>query len=174
MKPARSLKSRALQWLAQREHSRVELQRKLLPHARAEDAAAAVARPDGSEAPELAAAAAQRVDTLLDWLQTHAYLSPERFIESRVHARAARFGNLRIRGELRQHELTLPLETLQALQAGELERARQLCARKFDAVVPAPGERAKRARFLAGRGFSPETIHRLLRGLPLPDDTGGG
>ena len=48
MTAARTLKGRALQWLAQREHSRVELQRKLLPHAKAEDQSAAA----GAEAGE--------------------------------------------------------------------------------------------------------------------------
>ena len=157
MKPQRSLKARALQWLSQREHSRAELRRKLLPHALAELEVAAEA---GLPAPEPAPAV--RVDALLDWLEAHKYLSQERFVESRVHARAARFGNLRIRQELKQHQLTLSAEAARALKDSELQRARAVCARKFAAAPASAVERAKQARFLAGRGFSPEVIARVL------------
>ena len=184
MKPILSLKARALQWLAQREQSRVELRRKLLQYALIEAAAGrageaadvgagARADPDldapadaRADASANASAARATVEALLDWLETHNYLSPERFVESRVHARAARFGNLRIRSELKQHALALPPEAAQALADTELDRATQLCERKFGAVstVPAtPAVRARQARFLAGRGFSPNTIRSVLR-----------
>ena len=153
MKPTPSLKARALQWLAQREQSRVELRRKLLPHA----ASAAEAAGDD------ASTARATVEALLDWLEEHKYLSAERFVESRVHARAARFGNLRIRGELKQHALALPAEAAQALAHSELDRATQLVDRKFGAVPATPAARARQARFLAGRGFSPDTIRSVLR-----------
>ena len=56
MRPPRSLKGRALQWLAQREQSRFELRRKLLPCAVAEDAAAAEAgEPPAELAPAVSA-----------------------------------------------------------------------------------------------------------------------
>ncbi len=164
MKPARSLKARALQWLAQREQSRVELRRKLLPHALIDAADAA----DAGDAADSGGAGAARatVEALLDWLEAHQYLSAERFVESRVHARAARFGNLRIRSELKQHALALPPEVAQALADTELDRATQLCERKFGALGTTPTEpsvRARQARFLAGRGFSPDTIRSVLR-----------
>ncbi len=158
MKPQRSLKGRALQWLAQREQSRSELRRKLLPHAVAEAEAASEA---GAPATELAPAA--RVDALLDWLAANNYLSHERFVESRVHARAPRFGNLRIRQELKLHQVTLSAEAAQLLQDSELERARQVLERKFANPPGSSAERAKQARFLAARGFSPEGIARALR-----------
>lgn len=165
MKPKRSLKGRALQWLAQREQSRVELRRKLLPHALAEDAAAAEA---GSPPAELAPAV--RVEAVLDWLEAHQYLSQERFAESRVHARASRFGNLRIRQELKQHQAVLTPDAAQALRESELQRARAVRARKFAEWPESAAERAKQARFLAGRGFSPEVIGRALRADADPDD----
>jgi regulatory protein len=158
MTPARSLKARALQWLAQREHSRVELRRKLLPHAKSEDELAA----SSGAAPHEPAAA--RVEALLDWLEAHRYLSQERFVESRVHARSARFGNLRIRQELKQHQVALSPEAAQALKDGELGRARAVRERKFAQWPADAAERARQARFLAGRGFSPEVIARALRG----------
>lgn len=161
----RSLKARAMQWLAQREQSRVELRRKLLPHAVAQDAAAAEA---GSPPAGLAPAA--RVEAVLDWLEAHQYLSLERFAASRVHARSARFGNLRIRHELKQHEVVLSPDAVQALKATELQRARAVRERKFARWPVSAAERGKQARFLAGRGFSSDVIGRVLRGARGPDD----
>ena len=158
MKAQRSLKGRALQWLAQREQSRSELRRKLLPHAVAEAEAASEAG-----APPAELATVERVEALLDWLETHNHLSQERFAESRVHARSARFGNLRIRQELKQHEVTLSAEAAQALKDSELQRARAVLERRFTAPPASRAERAKRMRFLAGRGFSSEVIARALR-----------
>ncbi len=165
MRSPRSLKGRALQWLAQREQSRVELRRKLLTHAVTEDAALAQA---GSPTAELTPA--ERVEAVLDWLEAHQYLSQERFAESRVHARASRFGNLRIRQELKQHQVVLSADAARALRETELQRAHAVRERKFAGWPANPAERAKQARFLAGRGFSPEVIGRVLRGPAGPKD----
>jgi regulatory protein len=167
-KPQRSLKARALQWLAQREQSRAELRRKLMPHAVAEAAAAeSSAASDfhdsaGSSGAERESAAT-RVEAVLDWLEAHKYLSNERFAESRVHARASRFGNLRIRQELKQHQVALAPEVASALASSELQRARDVLSRRYSEPPATPTERAKRARFLAARGFSPNVIGRALR-----------
>jgi regulatory protein len=195
-----SLKGRALQWLAQREQSRVELRRKLMRYALDEALAAqagsassrlavphSLGAPDAFDAlsalsaldpcttgsatgnpgtpdPVVArASAAEQVETLLDWLEANRYLSAERFVESRVNARAGRFGNLRIRHELKQHHVVLCDEAAQALRDSELERANAVRERKFAAWPETAAERARQARFLAGRGFSPETIGRALR-----------
>jgi regulatory protein len=168
----RSLKARALQWLAQREQSRSELRRKLLRLASAESQAGAEGdkTTDGAD-DEIADSAAQRVETLLDWLAAHDFLSHERFVESRVHARSARFGNLRIRQELKQqHQLTLPSDVAQALNASELQRAREVRRRKFAAWPANAAERAKQQRYLAGRGFSPDAIAQALRPRPDADE----
>lgn len=158
MKPGapRSLKARALQWLAQREHSRAEMQRKLLPHARA---MAAQGEADGSDA----AAPMERVVEVLDWLEAQRYLSQQRFVESRIHVRAARHGNLRIQQELAQHGLALDADAAQSLKASEFDRAREVWSRKFDAPAADAAGRARQARFLTGRGFSAETVRRVLR-----------
>jgi regulatory protein len=175
VKPAtpRSLKARALQWLAQREHSRAEMQRKLLPHARAMVAQAQVPDDGGTaaEAPEAGAVMA-KVTEVLDWLEANGYLSQQRFTESRIHVRAARHGNLRIRQELAQHGITLDGESAEALKASELTRAREVWGRKFDAPAADAAGRARQARFLTSRGFSPETVRRLLRsaGIATDDD----
>ena len=171
MKPQRSLKARALRWLAQREQSRAELRRKLMPHALAEAEAEAAAEAEAEATPAVSVSAslsgqtspAARVDAVLDWLEAHRHLSQERFVESRIQARAPRFGNLRIRHELKQHQVVLPPHAAQVLQDTELERARAVRERKFGAPPANVGERARQARFLAGRGFSPDVIGRVLR-----------
>ena len=173
-----SLKGRGLALLAQRDHSREELKRKLMPHARAEQAAIAeaaesddpvVVNPQDAdpEAPSDASAAsptaAERVAEVLDWLQAHRYLSEERFAESRVHARAPKFGNLRIRHELSQHGVALTAEQSQRLAETELERAREVRRRKFDQPPASAAEHARQTRFLAGRGFSSAVVRQLMR-----------
>ena len=177
MRPRLSLKGRALQWLAQREHSRLELRRKLMRQARADALARLAAQPrqagdvhdndgelEASEAGASSGSVACEVDALLDWLQSHRYLSEERFVESRVHARQSRFGNLRIRQELSQHALELTADLSAGLVQSERERARAVRQRKFgDAPATAPIERARQARFLAGRGFSPDVIWKVMR-----------
>ena len=150
-----SLKARALQWLAQREHSRSELRSKLLRGQRGSDG-------DGPTDDE--------VDAVIEWLAAQGHLSDARFIESRVHARERRFGNLRIRQELQQHGLALGADAQLALKASEFDRARDVWMRKFGEPASDPSGRARQMRFLAGRGFSAEVIRRVVRGVD--DDTG--
>ena len=138
-----SLKGRALKCLAAREHSRLELTRKLAPHA---------------ETPE-------QVDQALDDLQAKGLLSNERFAESMVRRKAARFGTARLKAELAQHrlsaEITQPIT--QQLQATEFERAQALWQRRFGELPDSLEARAKQMRFLAGRGFSGEVIRQVMR-----------
>jgi len=154
-----SLKGRALALLAQREHSATELRRKLLRHARADSGVGGGA--DDSARGDDAVA---RVDTLIDWLRAHRYLSEERFIESRVHTRAGRYGNLRIRQELAQHGLALSSDAARALKETELQRATEVWRRKFGVAPADAAQRARQARFLAQRGFSADVVARLMRG----------
>lgn len=167
-----SLKARALQALALREHSRSELRRKLLRPVRARPGAcgsrAQPGRPGEPGPATNPQSTPAEVDALLDELQAQGLLSTERFIESRVHARAARFGNRRIQAELAQHGLQLDAPSAQALRASELERARAVWARRYGAPPSdsplQPAERARQMRFLAARGFSPEVIRRVVKG----------
>ena len=182
-RPPLSLKARAIALLAQREHSAVELRRKLMRVVRQRDRDAAVAaaasmaalgtgagtgaevEAEADEVTDSRHKAAEEVDALLVWLQTQGYLNEARFVESRVHARAARHGNLRIRQELSQHGLALDASQAQVLKDSEFERARLIWQRKFGAEDPPTdaAARAKQMRFLAGRGFSADVVRRLLR-----------
>jgi len=165
-----SLKGRALQLLAQRDQSRLELRAKLLRHAAAEarvraaeaEAGGAGSEGDGGDGGEGGGRPAE-VEALLDWLEANRFLSAERFAESRVHAREARFGNRRIRAELAQHGVALAPEVARALAASELQRAAAVRERRFQEPPKDAAERAAQARFLASRGFSPEVIQRVLR-----------
>jgi len=161
-----SLKARALALLAQREHSASELRRKLLRHARVVGSADTDSDRDGD------ADAASRVDDVMSWLRARAYLSEERFIESRVNARVARYGNLRIRQELARHGLSVGSELDRSLKDTELDRAAEVWQRKFGTPPGDAAERARQARFLANRGFSAEVIARMLRraGRVIDDD----
>ena len=163
-----SLKGRALQLLAQRDQSRLELRGKLLRYAAAEARARAAEVEEGAggatdEPDDEGGRRHEEVEALLDWLEANRFLSAERFAESRVHARETRFGNRRIRAELAQHGVALSPEVAQALAESELQRAAAVRERRFQGPPKDAAERATQARFLAGRGFSPEVIQRVLR-----------
>ncbi len=176
-----SLKVRALQWLAQREHSRAELREKLLRLAHAPLQNAGVGVGDG-EVPEVhdddaAVPAApaiepeQEVDTLLSWLEARGYLSDARFVESRVATRAPRFGNVRIENELRQRGVELDTDARQSLRDSEFSRAREVWRRKYGGAAPVDSAaKVRQMRFLAGRGFSAEVVRQVLRSGASTDD----
>ncbi|HET8870358.1 MAG TPA: recombination regulator RecX [Aquabacterium sp.] len=144
-----SLKGRALKYLAAREHSRAELIRKLSPHAESED----------------------EVVRILDELESKGLLSAERFAESVVHRKAARFGAARLKAELQQHQLPdeLTRSVVQSLRETEMERARALWLKRFGQPPETPDDRAKQVRFLSNRGFSGEVIRQVLKGLDSAD-----
>lgn len=169
-----TLRQRALQLLAQREHPRSELRAKLLRWAQAHgtfETAPQSAEAGTSEHLSTASgeAAEAKLEALLDQLQHSGLLSDARFVESRVHARAARYGNRRIEHELRQHGTTVSPALRSELQASEFDRARAVWARKFGKLPADPAERVRQMRFLAGRGFGAETIARVLRQCGEPD-----
>ena len=76
-------------------------------------------------------AAAEGLEGLLTTLQGAGHLSDSRFVESRVHARAARLGNLRIEQELRRCGVQADEAVREALRKSELERARAVWSRRF-------------------------------------------
>jgi regulatory protein len=172
-RPPPRLQTRALGWLAQREHSRSELRRKLLRHAKAGEAAEAneAADTNGTDDAD-EGGAAEQVDRLLDALQAQGLLSEQRFVESRVRVRAPGMGTRRIQTELARHGLKLPPQSLQQLRESELQRALQLWRRRFAAPAADERERARQARFLAGRGFDAEVIRKVLGSAGRTPDEG--
>ena len=137
-----SLKGRALRCLAQREHSRVELARKLAAHA---------------ESPE-------QLDRVLDELQAKDFISEARVVASVINRRAAKFGAARIRHELQGKGLApeAVAEAVTTLKASEVERAREVWRKKFGELAAGAAARGKQMRFLAARGFGSDAIRRVV------------
>jgi len=55
-------------------------------------------------------------------------------------------------------------EAVASLRETELDRAREVWRKKFGTQPQDAAERAKQMRFLAGRGFGGDTIHRVVSG----------
>jgi regulatory protein len=119
---------------------------------------------DARLGPDSDAESRRQVETLLDWLHANGYLSDERFVDSRVHARAARQGLARIRQELANHGLALAPEQAAALRDTEFTRAQAVWQRKFGAPAADARGRAAQARFLAARGFAADVVRRIVGG----------
>jgi regulatory protein len=139
----------AMDLLARREHGRVELTRKL--------------RQRG--------APVELIDTALERLAQEGLLSEARYLESFVGYRArAGYGPLRIREELTQRGLSRA-DVEQALRDSGIdwrEQLEQVWRRKFAGQLPGDArERAQQGRFLSYRGYPPDLIGRLLRGIDL-------
>jgi regulatory protein len=145
-----SLKGRALRLLAQREHSRPELERKL---ARYEEEPGALAQ-------------------VLDELAAKDFISEARVVASVLHQRAPRLGAMRLRQELQQKGIAPEAVTqaLAGLQDSELARAQAVWRRRFDALPGDPQERARQTRFLLARGFSGAVAAQLLKGGAHDDE----
>lgn len=141
---ALSLKGRALRYLAAREHSRAELERKL---AAFEEVPGELAR-------------------TLDELQAKGFINAQRVVDSVVHRRASRLGASRIRHELQGKGLDAQTvqDAVAQLQATEGERAREVWRKKFGQPATDAASRAKQMRFLAARGFGAEAIRKVVSG----------
>ena len=145
---AEELRARALRLLARREHSRRELARKLASHAQSNEA----------------------LEALLDALAARKQLSDERFAEQRAHMLARKYGSARIRNDLRAKGITEEAAALAAPGGDDLVRAAAILRRRYREPAASREERAKRARFLQGRGFSYDVIRRVLE--PRDEETG--
>ena len=137
------LRVRALQCLARRDYCRAELRERLAAEAES----------------------AEQLDALLDSLQNERLLSDTRYAALRVAVRASRYGNARLRQELRQKGVG-DEDIAAALPQGgdERERCRAVWARKFGAPPMSAQERARQMRFLQYRGFSGEAIRQVISG----------
>jgi regulatory protein len=136
-------RERAIGLLARREHSRLELRHKLLSR--------------GCDESELGA--------LLASLSAEGLQSDERFTEAYVYSRSQRgFGPLRIQAELRERGIEdgLIQRFLDFQSQAWLERAHQEWQKRFGKRAADYKERARQARFLQGRGYSPQMIRQVL------------
>lgn len=146
-KPAvnNTAKATAVRLLSRRDHSILELRRKLKLR----------------EFPE------EEIETALEDLIKRDYLSDERFSESYIHMRKQKgFGPLRIAAELNQRGVD-ERDYLVFLQPDNdswlesLERTYQ--SRYRGSSVKDFQDKAKRIRFLQYRGFTLDKIHQVLK-----------
>ena len=129
-----------MRYLARREHSRAELNRKLLPFA----------------------ASQQLLDVLLSELEGRKLLSNHRFAEMRAHVLSRKYGAAKIRQDLKARGVAEEIVAMVSTE-GDLERAAAILQKKYRSVAKTREEKAKRVRFLQSRGFSGDTIYRLIR-----------
>lgn len=141
-----NLKTLALQHLARREHSRLELEKKLSKYAQTTEA----------------------LTSALDSLEQQGSLSENRVVEYVKQVRRAKYGSLRIHHELKTKGIAEELidHAMIDLKQTELDAARQVWQKKFGELPEDWKTRSKQARFLASRGFSSEVINQVLTNLP--------
>ena len=139
-----SVRKKAMDLLARREHSEQELRQKLKSRGYDSDA----------------------IEDAIRSLLREGLLSDERFTESYVHCRYnAGMGPIKIRYELRHKGISDALvdEQLEAYSDRWEALMRQLRQRKYGARIPDDyAARMKQARYLQNRGFSPESVMRLF------------
>ena len=136
--------ARALRLHARRDHTRLELERKLAPHV-----------PDAAE-----------LQALLDDFTARGWLCEQRVVDQVLHAKRGRLGAARIRQTLIEKGIPQELigPALESLRETELDAARSVWARRFTNVPRDAAERARQVRFLQYRGFSVEVAMRVVRG----------
>jgi len=131
----RACRKQALDLLARREHSRLELRRKLLARSHVQD----------------------MVDEVLDRLQRERLLDEARFVEQFVNNRVGRAqGPAKIRAQLRQRGIGDGLidDLLEAAACDWVSLAAAARRKRFGPALPRDyRERARQARFLKSRGF---------------------
>ena len=139
---ARSLRSRALSFLARREHSRLELSRKLSLHA----------------------AEGDNLPAILDELAAKGWLSDVRFAEQSIRAKARRFGPRKLVHDLRAKGVDEDsiAAGLRAAGIDGVSSIESIWKSRFRAPPANDREKGRQARFLVGRGFSTEDVFRFL------------
>ncbi len=143
----KSLMVQAVGLLSRREHSRVELDRKLRRRLGPDD--------DPAE-----------IGPVLDRLEEQKLLSDARFADALVRQRSARYGDLRLARDLRERGVgeAEAGRAMAAFAGSEPERALAAWSRRFDALPTNADERGRQGRYLQARGFSSDVIHRVLAG----------
>jgi len=131
--------------LARREHSREELKRKL----------------GGAET------VPGELEALIDEFERQGWLSEHRLADQAVLLARGRYGSRRVLDQLRQKGVSgEPLaRAMDALKAQELESALAVWRKRFGRPAADLAEKGKQARFLAARGFAPEAIQQVLKGM---------
>ena len=138
-----TLKTRALRYLARREYSRLELERKL-----AADTQSSI----------------EMISDVLDHLEQKGFLSEARFVEQTIRVRRPKFGSQRIVHELKQKGIDEQLiaDFLPELTETELDTAYEIWKKKFGVLPINAKEQGKQTRFMMSRGYSFDIIRQVL------------
>ncbi|SMB23789.1 Regulatory protein RecX [Sterolibacterium denitrificans] len=170
--PQVTLRALAIKLLAQREHSRAELARKLAAKAGRMGVGATPAGHTATTQPPTPPTA-EDIDKVLDQLERQGLLSDTRAAQAYVRGHAARFGASRLAHSLRMRGIDAELIDASLAQEeieDERTRAAAVWRSKFNSVPRDAREWARQARFLQGRGFAVDVIRRLLRELGKSSD----
>ncbi len=157
-----SLQTRALGYLARREHSRLELEKKLARHAQT----------------------SEELSFVLDALEQRGFLSAMRVVEQVIRLRKDKFGSQRIVHDLRERGIAenLIAAALPNIKQTEQNSVREVWLKKFGAKPANAKELGRQMRFLMGRGFALEVIRQVFRhpdnevasGIAGSEGTGSG
>ncbi len=135
----KSLRERAMDYLARREHSRLELQRKL----------------------QLKGFALEAIESTLTALETENLLSDQRFAEQFVHRRQAMgYGPRRVVEELKQRGVAAQLieESVWQDTEGWKQSLQYILQKKFKQKPANWSEKQKQYQYLWARGFIVEDL----------------
>ncbi|MCW8193247.1 regulatory protein RecX [Proteobacteria bacterium 005FR1] len=134
----------AMNLLARREHSRLELKQKLSRRF----------------------SAAELIETVIQNLADEALQSDDRFAESFVSVRKGKGqGPIRIATELKMRGVdeSIVSRYLDSDDQDWAELAKTACLRKYRAIAEGAAEKAKQMRFLQYRGFTSEQIRQVWK-----------
>jgi regulatory protein len=111
------------------------------------------------------------VEDLLDDLERVGHLSADRFVESLVRRRSARYGLRRVEQELGQHRISAELQApaIAQLRRSDAENAWLAWQRRFGQAPSDLAERARQHRFLAARGFTGDSVAAVFKRLRSVD-----
>lgn len=141
-----TVRNRAVALLARREHTRVELRRKL----------------------QQRALPAELIEQALNELAAENLLSETRYAEALVHSRVSRgYGPLKILAEAQENgaDEALIQQALDAAAVDWRSLAGEVRRKRFGREPRNLAERVKQSRFLASRGFSAETVRKVVGDL---------
>ena len=142
MKEGKSLKARALDLLARREYSRLELKRRLAPHAESEG----------------------QLARLLAFLSDRHWQSDERYAEAFIHSKSRSRGRLRLQQELAAKGVDESLVRANLPDRDtELANALAVLHKKFAAPPQNFQEKQKQIRFMLYRGFEMDIVQAAFK-----------
>ncbi|EHD20440.1 MULTISPECIES: recombination regulator RecX [Brenneria] len=148
----------AMNVLSVRDHSEVEIRRKLAAYQHRAVTAEA-------DADEMAACSVEEIESAIAYCTDHGWLDDERFARRYIRGRSLKgLGMQRIRAELRQKGIDKAIiaAALAECDIDWCELAKSAAERKFGPLLPVEWkEKAKLQRYLLYRGFSHEEIQSI-------------